>query len=98
MGIDAGIFFKEFMRSFIFGIFLELVELLVLRCFAPGSLNDLLFNASSQSTAPLQGSCLRPGVVLDCVMGQCSLLAIFTFLVSCPQQDGGSAFCSIVKL
>ncbi len=56
--------------------FLEPVELLVLDCFAPGLFDNPSSTASPQSTSPLWGSCLRPGVLLDCVMGQWSSLAI----------------------
>ena len=97
VGIDAGIFCVRFNRIF-FWIFLELLALSELRCFTPGSFNDPLVTTSSQLTPPLWGSCLWPGVPLDHLMGWCSLLAIFTHLVSCWQQDGGGAVCSILKL
>ncbi len=94
-GIDAKIFCKN-QRDF--WDFLELVELSVLCCFTPWLLNDPLVTASSWSTPPHSGSCLWPGVPLDHLMGWCSLLAIFTHLVSCWRQDGGGAVHSILKL
>ncbi len=71
MGIDAGIFYGRFNRIFL--DFLELLALSELRCFTPESFIDPFVTASSRLTPPLRGSCLRPGVPLDCVMGQCSL-------------------------
>ncbi len=97
MGINVGIFFEESMGLLIFWIFLEPKELLMLRCFTPGPLNDPLLRIIMIYT-PLWGSCLWPVVLLDRVMGWCSLLAIFTYLVLCRQQDGGGAVCYILKL
>ncbi len=97
-GYQCWDFFQRIHGIIYFWDFLELVELSVLRCFTHGLLNDPLLTASLQSAPPLRGSCLWPGVPLDRVMGQCSLLAIFTYLVSYWQQDGGGTVCFMLKL
>ncbi len=72
-------------------------DLLVLHCFTPRLFNNLLLTAPPWFTPPL-GRRLWPDVLLDCMMGQSSSLVIFTYLVSCWQQDRGCAVQSILKL